>query len=332
MFFRKKSAEPAGTPESGEGQGFFKRMVSGLVKTRKSLVKRVRKAIRLKARIDDELLEEIEEILVQSDVGIETTLKIIDELRLESDSADSPEVILDRLKGSIEKILTKDERGFKVRDDVKPWVIMMVGVNGSGKTTTIGKIAKQLVGEGKKVMLVAGDTFRAAAIEQLSIWGQRTGAEVVRAEMGSDSAAVCFRALEQAKKDGTDVVLIDTAGRLHTKKHLMDELEKIVRVIRKTMPDAPHETILVLDATTGQNAINQAKIFTEKSGVTALIMTKLDGTAKGGVLIALRDLCEAPVLMIGVGEGAEDLRPFDPHEFVDALFSEDEEVEAAAGS
>ncbi len=328
MFFRSKAkAEAADEPQ--EEQGFFKRIVSGLVKTRKSLVKRVRKAIRLKAKIDDELLEEIEEILIQSDVGMETTLKIIEDLRLESSSADAPELILTRLKQSIEGILLKNERLFEVPADTKPFVVIMVGVNGSGKTTTIGKIAQKLVAEGKKVMLVAGDTFRAAAIEQLCIWGERTGAQVVKSEMNADAAAVCYRALEEAQTNGTDVVLIDTAGRLHTKRHLMDELEKIVRVIKKTMPDAPHETILVLDATTGQNALNQAKIFGEKSGVTGMIMTKLDGTAKGGVLIGLRDRFATPVLMIGVGEGADDLRPFNPHEFIEALFSEEEDVEEA---
>ena len=320
----EKAASEAQPENEGKGN-FFGRIVRGLFKTRDSIVKRIRKAIRLKARLDDELLGEIEEILVQADVGVETTAKIIGELRLEVSASDPPDAILAHLKSSMEKILTKNERHFAVDGSIKPYVILVVGVNGTGKTTTIGKIAQKLAGEGRKVMIVAADTFRAAAIEQLSIWGERTGANVVKREMGADAAAVCYDALQQARLDGSDIVLIDTAGRLHTKKDLMEELSKIVRVIKKNQPGAPHETLLVLDATTGQNALTQAKVFTEKCGVTALVMTKLDGTAKGGVLIALRDQFEAPVLMIGVGESADDLRPFDAKEFVEALFSEEEE-------
>jgi len=324
-----ENGEPAeGEASAGQPQekkrGFFGRIVHGLLKTRDSLVKRVRKAIRLKARLDEDLLEEIEEILIQSDVGVETATKIIEDLRLEVSGSDSPDAIMAHLKKSIMAILAKEERAFAVDPAHRPYVVLVVGVNGTGKTTTIAKIAQKLAAEGRKVMMVAGDTFRGAAIEQLSIWGERTGARVVKSERGADAAAICYQALEEARRDGTDVVLIDTAGRLHTKKNLMDELEKIVRVIKKNTPGAPHETLLVLDATTGQNALNQAKIFSEKCGVTGIVMTKLDGTAKGGILIALRDQFHAPVLMIGVGESADDLRPFDATEFVEALFSEEE--------
>lgn len=329
MFFRKREQEPEVADAAGEApnRGFLSRIARRLVKTRKSFVQRVRKAIRLKAKLDEELLEEIEEILVQSDVGIETTMKIIDEMRLSIGSQDSPDTALEALKSSIRDILRTNERSFVIDETVTPYVVLVVGVNGAGKTTTIGKIAQKLVGEGRKVMIVAGDTFRAAAIEQLDVWGERANCRVFQKEMGADSAAVCYEGIQAARADGSDVVLIDTAGRLHTKRDLMDELEKIVRVIKKNMSDAPHETLLVLDATTGQNAIAQARAFTDRCGVTGLVMTKLDGTAKGGVLIALRNQFDAPVLMIGIGERAEDLRPFDAGEFVEALFTEDEEEE-----
>jgi len=304
--------------------GFFARLTRGLLKTRETIVKRIRKAIGLKARLDQDLLDEIEEILIQADVGVETTQKIISTARLELSGKEPPDAVLGQLKLAIRNILRKNERVFAIDTAHRPYVVLVVGVNGTGKTTTIAKIAQTLIAEGRKVMMVAGDTFRAAAIDQLGIWAERTGARFVASEMGADAAAVCFRSLQQAQSEGMDVVLIDTAGRLHTKKHLMDELEKVVRVIKKVIPDAPHETLLVLDATTGQNALSQAKIFTERCGVTGIVMTKLDGTAKGGVLIALRDQFAAPVLMIGIGETADDLRPFNADEFVEALFSEDE--------
>jgi len=338
MFFGKKNekahettpateaqAQPLTGGDKGPKGGLLRRVARRLARTRDGLIKRVRRAIRLKATLDDELLDEIEEILIQADVGVETTTKIIDELRVNVSASDPPEAVLQCLKNSIQSILSRNERAFAIDESKRPYVVLVVGVNGTGKTTTIAKIAQTLAAQGKKVMLVAGDTFRAAAIEQLAIWGERTGSRVVKKQMGADAAAVCYEALQEARHDASDVVLIDTAGRLHTKRDLMDELEKIVRVIKKSAPTAPHETLLVLDATTGQNALAQARVFTERCGVTGIVMTKLDGTAKGGVLIALRDQLDVPVLMIGIGERADDLRTFDPEEFVHALFTEETE-------
>jgi fused signal recognition particle receptor len=325
------ATEPAtGVPletEPEEKRGWFARLRDRLSKTTDSLVNKVRSAIRLRGKVDEELLEEIEEILIQSDVGVTTTMKIVERMRKEGRKQEAlgGDALLTLFKESIEEILRDHNRVLEL-DRAKPMILLMVGVNGTGKTTTIGKIAQTLVGQGKLVMMVAADTFRAAASEQLTIWAERTGSCIVRQQEGADPAAVVYEALEGAKQGPTpDVILIDTAGRLHTKVNLMEELKKIVRVIRKFYPDGPHETILVLDATTGQNAVNQVQIFHEAAELTGLIMTKLDGTAKGGILIACKDLYNLPVFKIGIGEGADDLRDFDPHDFVDALFSNNAE-------
>jgi len=267
------------------------------------------------------MLEEIEMILVQSDVGIETTTKIIDQMRRsdEARKAESPEELIRVFQNAIHEIVGRGERRIALQP-IPPTVILVVGVNGGGKTTTIGKLAAEFRGQGKSVMMVAADTFRAAAVEQLAIWAERTGSKIVKQAMGSDPGSVCYDALASADARSCDAILIDTAGRLHTKSNLMEELRKINRVIRKVMPDAPHETLLILDATTGQNAVSQARLFSEAVGVTGIVMTKLDGTAKGGILVAVRDLFDIPILKIGIGEGEDDLRDFDARDFVEALF------------
>ncbi len=305
-----------------EKKGFFARLRDRLGKTKDSLVGKVRTAIFLRGKVDEELLEEIEEILIQSDVGVATTTKIVDRMRKEAkkQGALTPDAVLALFKDSIEEILKTNNRQLDL-SAASPMIVLMVGVNGTGKTTTIGKIAQHLGKERKKVMMIAADTFRAAATDQLAVWAERTKSVIVRQPEGSDPASVVYEGLERAKTDQPDVILIDTAGRLHTKLNLMEELKKIVRVIKKHYPDAPHETILVLDATTGQNAVNQVRIFHEVCALSGLIMTKLDGTAKGGILIACKDEYDLPVFKIGIGEGAEDLRDFDPHDFVEALFS-----------
>lgn len=327
----KGEAEPAGEPEAkretaAAPRGLFGRVRAALSdriqKTKESVVGQIREAIKAAGKVDENLIERIEEILIQADIGAETTMRIVEEMREFEARGASTDELLKSFKKQLLEILGHGERSLSA-DSRKPYVIMVVGVNGVGKTTTIGKLAWEFAkSAGKKTMLVAGDTFRAAAIEQLKIWADRTSSEFVSREMGSDPAAIAFDAVERAVKSGHDVVIIDTAGRLHTKTNLMEELKKIVRVIDKQMPGAPHEVLLVLDATTGQNAISQAKVFTEEIGVTGLVMTKLDGTAKGGVLIGIRNLFDVPVLKIGVGEAVEDLRDFDAPEFVDALFAE----------
>jgi fused signal recognition particle receptor len=304
-------------------RGFFARLKERLAKTKDSIIGRIKRAIRLSGKLDEGLIEQIEEILIQGDVGPETTAKIIEQLRQRDDArkAENADQVTAVLKDILRNIVEHHERQLQIGSE-RPYVILVIGVNGTGKTTTIAKLARRFRDQGLTTMLVAGDTFRAAAIEQLEIWARRTGSDFVSQNMGSDSGSVCYDALQAARARNTDVVLIDTAGRLHTKVNLMEELKKVVRVIRKVMPDAPHETILVLDATTGQNAISQTEIFGEAVPLTGIVMTKLDGTAKGGILIAIRDLFDIPVVMIGVGETQEDLRDFDPTEFVDALFEE----------
>lgn len=292
-----------------------------LQKTKEDIVGQIRAAVKAASIVDEHLIDKIEEILIKADVGAETTMRIVDEMREFEARGASPNELMDSFKSQLHRIVGKQERSLVVTGQ-KPYVILVVGVNGVGKTTTIGKLAAEFTETRHKTMLVAGDTFRAAAIEQLEIWSKRTGAAFVSRQMGSDSAGLTYDAVQQAQKENFDVVLIDTAGRLHTKTNLMEELKKIVRVIEKVMPGAPHEVILVLDATTGQNAISQAKVFSEAIPVSSIIMTKLDGTAKGGVLIGVRNLFEIPVVKIGVGEGVEDLRDFNPGEFVDALFAE----------
>lgn len=303
-------------------KGLLARFKEGLARTREGLADKVRGLLKGRTVIDDELYEELETILLQADVGVETTIKLIDALRerIRQERVRDPHVVMPLLKEEMGKILGAQAPGLRPAWD-KPTVIMVVGVNGTGKTTTIGKLAHRLRSEGRKVLLGAADTFRAAAAEQLAVWAQRTGAELVRHGEGADPAAVAYDAVQAARAREADVVLIDTAGRLHTKANLMEELKKIRRVIAREIPDAPHEVLLVLDATTGQNAIQQARLFTEAVGVTGIVLTKLDGTAKGGIVLAIRDRFGIPVKFVGLGEGAEDLRPFDPEAFLDAIFA-----------
>lgn len=299
----------------------------GLEKTRTSVFSRISKAIIGKSKVDDEVLDNLEEILVTSDVGVETTLKIIERIqeRVARDKFLGTSELNNLLREEIAGLLAENESGdfvgfdFPKRDT--PYVIMVVGVNGVGKTTTIGKLAYNFNKAGKKVLLGAADTFRAAAIEQLDIWANRAGVEIVKQDMGSDPAAVAYDTVKSAISRGSDVVIIDTAGRLHNKLNLMNELGKIRKVMQKVLPDAPHEVLLVLDASTGQNAIEQAKQFTAVTDVTSLALTKLDGTAKGGVVIGISDQFKVPVRYIGLGERMEDLQPFDRAEFVDSLFA-----------
>ncbi len=299
----------------------------GLEKTRVSVFSRLSKAIIGKSKVDDEVLDNLEEILVTSDVGVETTLRIIERIqkRVARDKFLGTSELNGILREEIAALLSETDTGdyvafdFPKRDN--PYVIMVVGVNGVGKTTTIGKLAYNFRKAGKTVLLGAADTFRAAAIEQLSIWADRAGVDIVKQDMGSDPAAVAYDTLKSAVTRGSDVVIIDTAGRLHNKVNLMNELAKIRKVMQKILPDAPHEVLLVLDASTGQNAIEQARQFTAVTDVTALALTKLDGTAKGGVVIGISDQFKIPVRYIGLGERIEDLQLFDRNEFVDSLFS-----------
>ncbi|MGI8907790.1 MAG: signal recognition particle-docking protein FtsY [Candidatus Sumerlaeaceae bacterium] len=311
--------------DAQSGTGLFGRMKTALStriqQTRQEIVGQIRAAMKAAGKVDENLIERIEEILIKADVGAETTMKIVDEMKEFEARGASTDELLDSFKQQLHKIVGHGERTL-MRLGHKPYILLVIGVNGVGKTTTIGKMAAEFRAAGLKVMIVAGDTFRAAAVEQLEIWAKRTNSEFVSKGMGADPAGVAYDALTKADAEQFDVVLIDTAGRLHTKANLMEELKKIVRVIDRLLPGAPHETLLVLDATTGQNAISQAKVFTETINVTGIVMTKLDGTAKGGVLIGVRNLFDVPVLKIGVGEGVEDLRDFNPGEFVEALFAE----------
>ena len=297
----------------------------GLEKTKTSFFSKLTRAIAGKSKVDDDVLDNLEEVLVTSDVGVETTLNIIDRIqsRVARDKYVGTDELNKILRDEISSLLTEnnteDTEGFQIPEGKKPYVVMVVGVNGVGKTTTIGKLAYQFKKAGKKVVLGAADTFRAAAVEQIVIWGERVGVPVVKQQMGSDPASVAFDTLSSAVANDADVVLIDTAGRLHNKKGLMDELSKIKRVMQKVMPDAPHDVMLVLDGSTGQNAFEQAKQFTQATQVTSMAITKLDGTAKGGVVIGISDQFKIPVRYIGLGEGMEDLQPFNRREFVDSL-------------
>ncbi|MDE1214021.1 signal recognition particle-docking protein FtsY [Vibrio aestuarianus] len=277
-------------------------------------------------KIDDDLFEELEEQLLIADVGMDTTLKIINNLteKASRQALKDGEALYGLLKDEMADILAKVEQPLVVDSSKTPYVILMVGVNGVGKTTTIGKLAKQFQAQGKKVMLAAGDTFRAAAVEQLQVWGERNNVPVIAQHTGADSASVIYDAIEAAKARGVDVVIADTAGRLQNKSNLMEELRKIVRVMKKIDDSAPHEIMLTLDAATGQNAISQAKLFSEVAPVTGITLTKLDGTAKGGVIFALANQFEIPIRFIGVGEGIDDLRPFETQQFIEALFSREE--------
>ena len=297
----------------------------GVKKTRESFFQRLSRAVVGKSKVDDDVLDAMEEALMSSDMGVDTSLEIIDRLqeRVEKDKYMSFDELVGMLREEISALLDVDGSDTPEPFDFsfKPYVIMVVGVNGVGKTTTIGKLAASLKAQGKKVILGAADTFRAAAVDQLQIWADRAGVDIVRQEMGSDPASVAYDTVKAAVARGADVALIDTAGRLHNRIDLMNELTKIRNVMRKVIPDAPHEVMLVLDATTGQNAFQQAKEFARATDITSMAITKLDGSAKGGVVIGVVDRFKVPVKFIGIGEGIDDLKPFDKKEFVNSLFS-----------
>ncbi|SMF12392.1 signal recognition particle-docking protein FtsY [Alteromonadaceae bacterium Bs31] len=338
MFFKRKKSksehkpeqqadssplEPAVNEPQGEKATIFERIKRGLNRTSSQLSSGLSNLLMGKKAIDDDLLEEIETLLLMADVGIEATADIIDDLTertARKQLADS-EALFSALKQSLLDLLKDVEAPLVVAGDKKPYVILVVGVNGVGKTTTIGKLAKRLQNEGKSVMLAAGDTFRAAAVEQLQVWGERNDVPVVAQHSGADSASVIFDAVQSAQSRGIDVVIADTAGRLHNKSNLMEELSKVKRVMGKLDDSAPHEVLLVLDAGTGQNAVSQAEQFRAASGVSGLVLTKLDGTAKGGIIFALSKRLSIPVRFIGVGEGIDDLQPFHAERFIDALFN-----------
>lgn len=303
--------------------GFFNKIKEGLKKTRDSIVGKIDTALKSFKKIDEELFEELEELLVMGDVGVVTAQKMCDELRVrvKKQGITDPSEITGLLCEITEEMLSG---GQELNLSTSPSVILVIGVNGVGKTTTIGKLANNFVKSGKKVTLAAADTFRAAAIDQLDIWAERSGADIVKQNEGSDPAAVVYDAISSAKAKHSDIIICDTAGRLHNKKHLMDELAKINRIIDRELPDASKEVLLVLDATTGQNAVVQAAEFSKATGITGIVLTKLDGTAKGGVVLAIKDGLQIPVKYIGVGEQVDDLQPFSPSDFAKALFDRGE--------
>ncbi|KKM11873.1 signal peptide protein [Clostridiales bacterium PH28_bin88] len=305
--------------------GLFSRLKEGLTKTRQGLVDRIGDLVAGQGELTEEFYEELEEILIRADVGVETSMRLAERIRQRAKQERIREAlrVKDILRDEIVDILGEDSIPLNLNGP-PPSVILVVGVNGAGKTTTIGKLAHKLSLEGKKVLLAAGDTFRAAAIDQLEVWGRRVGAQVIRHQEGADPAAVAFDAIQSARARGSQVVIVDTAGRLQNKTNLMEEVKKVRRVIEREIPEGPQEVLLVLDATTGQNAISQAKLFGKAVGVTGIALTKLDGTAKGGVIIGIRSELEIPVKLIGIGEGVDDLREFNPREFVTALFAEQE--------
>jgi fused signal recognition particle receptor len=301
--------------------GLFDKIKNGLKKTKDNMVKQVESLVNSFTKIDEEFFEELEEALIMSDVGVATSVKICDMLRdkVKETGQTDPQQIKAMMKEIICEILSGGE---ELKIQTKPSIILVIGVNGVGKTTTIGKLAANLKSQGKKVLLGAADTFRAAAIEQLEVWSERAGVDMIKHKEGADPAAVVYDAISAGKARGCDVIICDTAGRLHNKKNLMDELSKITRIIHREMEGCDQEILLVLDATTGQNAVNQAKQFQEAAGITGIILTKLDGTARGGIVIAIKDELGLPVKYIGVGEQIDDLQPFVPQEFADALFDE----------
>lgn len=316
--------------------GLFKKLFSreekesldkGLEKTKESFLKKIGRAVAGKSEVDEEVLDQLEEALVSADVGVDTTIRIIQRIEkrvardkyLNTDELNN--ILQEEIAGMLDSGINKEHNGFDTSLPAKPYVILVVGVNGVGKTTTIGKLAYQYKKAGKSVLLGAADTFRAAAVDQLTVWSERVDVPIVKQAMGSDPGAVAFDSVQSGISKNADVIIIDTAGRLHNKRHLMDELGKIHRVVKKVIPDAPHEVLLVLDGSTGQNALEQAKQFTAATDVTALAITKLDGTAKGGVVLAIADQFKIPVKYIGIGEKMEDLQPFDPQEFVNSLFT-----------
>lgn len=320
---KEELEEPSVEQQDVENIGFFSKLKRGLSRTKESIGSGIVNLFRGKA-IDDELFEELETQLLVADVGMHTTVKIIKHLTESSNRKQlkDGDALYQLLKEQMADILKKVESPLTLQADSGPFVILMVGVNGVGKTTTIGKMAKQFQQQGKKVMLAAGDTFRAAAVEQLQVWGERNDIPVVAQQTGSDSASVIFDAFQSAKAKNIDVLIADTAGRLQNKEHLMEELKKVVRVMKKIAPEAPHEIMLTLDAGTGQNAVSQTKLFHEAVGLTGLSLTKLDGTAKGGVIFAIADQFDIPIRYVGIGEGIDDLRPFNSQDFVNALFTE----------
>ncbi len=302
---------------------FFTKVTEGLAKTRNAIGGALRKLIGAGRAIDRGFLDQLEETLLAADIGVGKTEEILAELqsRYKAGEVAKGEDLLAYLKQTLRSELSIHDNEFPLDPANKPYVVLIVGVNGAGKTTTIAKLAKRYRDQGKQVLIAAGDTYRAAAIEQLSIWAERVGVEIIKSQPGGDAAAVAFDAVAAAQARGMDLVLIDTAGRLHNKEHLMRELEKLRRVMQKRLPNAPHATLLVLDATAGQNAVQQAKVFKDSMGVTGLVLTKLDGTAKGGAIISIRRELGLPVQFIGVGEGMDDLQPFDPDAFVEAIFA-----------
>lgn len=299
--------------------GLFDKLKESLAKTKESVNSKLEDVIRAFKSVDEDLLEELEEALIMADLGVNTSSEIIDRLRSnikEKKISESSE-LKEELRGILTEILSTGENSLKL--DGKPAVVMVIGVNGVGKTTTIGKIANMYTSAGKKTIIAAADTFRAAAIEQLEVWAERAGAEIIKQQEGSDPAAVVFDAIGAAKKRGADVLLCDTAGRLHNKKNLMEELKKIYRIIEKELPESSLEVLLVLDATTGQNAVHQAQQFKEAADITGIVLTKLDGTAKGGIVFAVKNDYDIPVKLIGIGEGIDDIAEFDPEKFVAAI-------------
>jgi len=310
------------TAGANEKKGFFRRLVTGLSKTRKNLNEGFDRLIGSHTKLDEEFMEELEELLFSADVGVDITMRIVSDLKadVKKNLLKNTSEVIGFIKKELVEILNRDLETEKPVSTDKPFVILVIGVNGSGKTTTVGKLAAKLNAKGHSVLLAAGDTFRAAAIDQLEEWARRANADLVRHQAGSDPSAVVFDAYKAAVSRGRDVMIADTAGRLHNKVNLMEELKKIKRIIGREAEGAPHETLLALDATTGQNAINQAKMFHEAIGITGIVLTKLDGTAKGGVVINIMDSLKLPVKLIGVGEGVDDLRPFKADEFIDAIF------------
>ncbi|HHY47525.1 MAG TPA: signal recognition particle-docking protein FtsY [Firmicutes bacterium] len=300
--------------------GIFSRLKEGLARTRDGLVGRINLLVGGRARLDQDTLDQIEEILIEADIGAVRASQLVEKLRDEVKRSGNGTRVNDIIKNDLLEILGQGNAEITRAEPGTPTVIMFVGVNGTGKTTTVAKLAFHYRTRGHKVMMAAADTFRAAAIQQLEAWGKKVGAMVVSHEEGGDPAAVAYDAVQAAKARGVDYLLVDTAGRLHTRVNLMEELKKIKRVIARDLPGAPHEVLLVIDATTGQNAISQAKVFSQEIGVTGIALTKLDGTAKGGIVVAIKDELGIPVKLVGIGEGPEDLKPFDPVMFVNALF------------
>jgi fused signal recognition particle receptor len=324
---KKENSDASADPENGKdaketppsAPSLFQRLKQGLSKTRKILNTDIEDLFSSRKKIDESALERIEEVLITADIGVQTTMTLMDRISKEAGRIDSADALKDILKREIQFILTTDEKPATLQPS-KPHVIMVVGVNGVGKTTTIGKIAAKETEQGKSVMIAAADTFRAAAIEQLEIWSRRAGAEIIKHKEKSDPAAVAYDGLEAAISRGTDILIIDTAGRLHTKVNLMEELKKIKRTLSKKTPGSPHEVLLILDATTGQNAVSQAQLFNEAVGVTGIALTKLDGTAKGGIVVNICNTLHIPIKYIGIGEKLHDLQEFDPVLFSKALF------------